>query len=71
MASSDSARFVVQMIMNVYVCKYAKEKISKMATKKNGKRSLKSYLVFFIFSIALITLNQTAYFIFKPRNLYE
>lgn len=70
MSGSDSTRFIVQMIMNVFVCNYAKKKFAKISTKKNGKRTLKSYLIFIIFSITLIALNQTVFFFFKPRNLY-
>lgn len=67
----DSTRFLVQMIMNVMICKYAQKKISKIATKKEGKRALKSYLLFLGFVIIMIGLNQGVYFFFKPRNLYE
>lgn len=71
MAGSDSTRFLVQMVMNVFVCNYAKKKIAKIATKKGGKRTLKSYLIFILFSVTLIALNQAVFFFFKPRNLYE
>lgn len=71
MASADSTRFIVQMIMNVYICNFAKKKLAKMTTKKEGKRALKSYLVFLVFVVVLIGLNQAIYFTFKPKNLYE
>lgn len=56
--------------MNVFVCGYAKKKIAKIATKKEGKRTLKSYLIFLVFTITLIGLNQGVFFFFKPANLY-
>jgi hypothetical protein len=34
MANTDSTRFIVQMLMNVFICNYAKKKIAKIATKK-------------------------------------
>lgn len=34
MPAADSTRFLVQMVMNVFVCGYAKKKIAKIATKK-------------------------------------
>lgn len=71
MPGADSTRFLVQMIMNVVVCKYAKKKIAKIATKKQGKKAFKSYLIFLLFVVSIIGLNQAVYFFFKPRNLYE
>jgi|LakMenEpi03Aug12_release.lakeMendotaPanAssembly.Ray.scaffolds.fasta_scaffold154270_1 hypothetical protein len=71
MANTDSTRFIVQMLMNVFLCNYAKKKIAKIATKKEGKRTLKSYLIFLSFAVILIGLNQTVYFVFKQRNLYQ
>lgn len=68
--SGDSTRFLVQMVMNVFVCGYAKKRIAKIATKKEGKRALKSYLIFLVFAITLIGLNQGVFFFFKPANLY-
>ncbi len=68
--AGDSTRFLVQMFMNVFLCKYAKKKIAKIATKKQGKRAFKSYLIFIIFAVCLIGLNQAVFFFFKPRNLY-
>lgn len=70
MAGGDSTRFLVQMIMNVVICRYAKNKISRIATKKQGKRAFKSYLLFLAFVIVMIGLNQAVYFFFKPLNLY-
>ena len=71
MVSADSTRFIVQMIMNVYICNFAKKRLIKMTSRKEGKKALKSYIVFLLFVIVLIGLNQTLYFFFKPKNLYE
>lgn len=65
MANPDSTRFIVQMIMNVFLCNFAKKKIAKIATKKQGKRAFKSYLIFLTFAVILIGLNQAVYFFFK------
>ena len=65
MANPDSTRFKVQMIMNVFLCNFAKKKIAKIATKKQGKRAFKSYLIFLAFAVILIGLNQAVYFFFK------
>lgn len=70
MPGADSTRFLVQMFMNVFVCGYAKKKIAKIATKKEGKRTFKSYLIFLVFMFTLIGLNQAVFFFFKPLNLY-
>lgn len=71
MGGADSTRFIVQMIMNVFICNFAKKRLAKMTTKKEGKRALKSYVTFLLFVVVLIGLNQAIYFIFKPKNLYE
>lgn len=71
MTASDSSRFLVQMIMNVFICSYAQKKIAKIASKREGRRSIKSYLHFFAFAVILIALNQAVYFMFTPPNLYE
>lgn len=70
MPSADSTRFLVQMFMNVFLCNYAKKKIAKISSKREGKRALKSYLIFLVFAITLIGLNQAVFFFFKPLNLY-
>jgi hypothetical protein len=51
--------------MNVFLCNFAKKKIAKIATKKQGKRAFKSYLIFLAFAVILIGLNQAVYFFFK------
>lgn len=71
MPAADSTRFLIQMVVNVAVCNFAKKKIAKIATKKQGKQAFKSYLVFIAFSLMLIGLNQALFFIFKPPNLYQ
>jgi len=69
--AGDSSRFVVQMIMNLVLCNYAQKKIAKLSMKREGKRSLKSYLVFILFAVLLFALNQAVFFFFKTPNLYQ
>ena len=68
---TDSARFLVQNIMNIFICNYAQKKISKEALKKGNKKSINYYLLFALFALTMVALNQLVYFVFKPRNLYE
>lgn len=71
MPSTDSTRFLVQMAMNIFLSNYAKKKLAKINTRKQGRQTLKSYLTFLLFSVLIIGLNQAVYFFFKPANLYE
>lgn len=68
---ADSTRFLVQNIMNILICNYASKKIYKEAISRSGKKTLNYYLIFILFAIAMIILNQLVFFYFKPRNLYE
>lgn len=69
--SEDSTRFIVQIIMNMVLCNFAQKKIAKISMKREGKRSLKAYLAFFSFALALFLLNQAVFFFFKAPNLYQ
>ena len=68
---TDSARFLVQNVMNIFICNYAQKRISKEAVKEGNRKNIKYYLLFALFAFTMIGLNQVVYFIFKPINLYE
>lgn len=71
MPPTDSTRFLIQMVVNIVICKYAKQRIAKIATKKQGKKAFKGYLALLLFAVLLIGLNQALFFFFKPLNLYQ
>lgn len=69
MSSADSTRFIIQTIVNIIVCNYAKGRFQKMA--QTGKHNWKSLAFFLLFTVVLLGANQIIYFMFKDRNLYE
>lgn len=65
-----SARFFIQMIINVFLCNQAQKIISKrIMTEENISR--KTIMTYVVFAITLFLVNQSIFMFFKDYNLYE
>lgn len=63
-------RFMIQMIINMFVCKKGLEIISKMSLKSD-RIEKKAIAIYLLFALILFLLNQGAFMFFKDKNLYE
>jgi hypothetical protein len=63
-------RFMIQMVINIFVCRKGLEIISKMAVKSD-RIERKAIAVYILFALTLVLLNQGAFMFFKTKNLYE
>ena len=66
----SSVRFMIQMVINIFVCRKGMQIIAKMAIKSD-KIEKKALLTFIVFALILFLLNQGAFMFFKDKNIYE
>lgn len=66
----SSSRFVIQSMVNIFVCNQAGKRFNAMILKQRAITP-KSYLYFAIFAFTIISINQLLFFAFKTENLYE
>ena len=65
----SSMRFMIQMVINMFVCRKGLDIISKMAVRSD-KIERKAIAMYILMAIILFLLNQGAYMFFKNQNLY-